>query len=55
MSIPCLLILKSLEDYKDHDDNEVQDNKNICKRFLPKMFKEGEEAHKKYNELREEY
>ena len=47
MSIPCLLILKSLED-------EPSD-KQICKRFFPVMFKEGEESSRKYVELQAEY
>ena len=48
ISIPCLLILKSLED-------DVSLDRQICKRFFPPMQKEGEEACKKYNELREEF
>ena len=47
ISIPCLLILKSLE--------EEAAGKDICSRFFPPMLKTGEEANKKYALLREEY
>jgi hypothetical protein len=47
ITIPCLLILKSLEDEAA--------GKDICLRFFPPMFKSGDEANKKYVELKDEY
>lgn len=48
ITIPCLLVLKSLED-------DVSLDKNICRRFFPLMLKEGEEAFKKYTDLKNEF
>jgi hypothetical protein len=46
ITIPCLAILRGLI---------YEEDKGICRRFLPEMFKEGEEIHKKYMELKAEY
>ncbi len=47
ISIPCLLILRSLED--DSCGRE------ICARFFPPILKPGEDSYKKFNELKLEY
>jgi hypothetical protein len=46
IAIPGLAVLKSLT----HDEDT-----SICKRFLPSMYAEGEEAHRKYTELKSLY
>lgn len=46
ISIPCLAVLRGLINEEDN---------GICRRFNPGMFKEGEEHHKKYMELKAEY
>ena len=45
ITIPCLAVMRGLID----EDN------GICRRFLPEMFKEGEEHHKKFMELKAEF
>ncbi len=47
IAIPGLAILKTL--------TLTQEDESICKRFLPSMFQEGEEACKKYSELKGAY
>lgn len=52
ISIPCLLILKSI----DSDQQAVMaQDRAICRRFLPTMFRENEDTCRKYNALKEEY
>ena len=46
ISIPCIAVLRGLINEEEN---------GICKRFLPEMFKEGDEHHKKYMELKSEY
>jgi len=46
MAIPCLAVLRGLI-----NEEEI----GICKRFLPSMFKEGDENFKKSLELKGEY
>ena len=46
MTIPCLAILRGLINEEEN---------GICKRFLPSMIKDGEESHKKAQELRGEF
>ncbi len=46
MTIPCLAILRGLVN---------EEELGICKRFLPAMFKEGDENYKKSLELKAEY
>jgi hypothetical protein len=43
ISIPCLAVLRALINEEDN---------GVCRRFNPDMFKEGDENHKKYMELR---
>ena len=47
IAIPCLAILKHL--LSDHQED------SLCNRFLPLIFKEGEEPHRKHLELKQEY
>lgn len=42
MSIPCLLVLKSLE----------EDDKGICKKFMPDMYSEESQTGCKYGALK---
>lgn len=53
IAVPCLPILKCLTAV--NDNSEETGGTGICKRFLPTMFKEGEEPHHKYAELKSEY
>jgi hypothetical protein len=46
ISIPCIAVLRGLINEEEN---------GICRRFLPEMFKEGDEHHKKYMELKSEY
>jgi hypothetical protein len=46
MTIPCLAFLRGLIN---------EEEQGVCKRFLPSIAKEGEEAYKKYVELKTEY
>lgn len=50
IAIPCLAIMKSLV-----SDSTQSDEASVCKRFLPSMFKEGEEPQRKLAELKSEY
>ncbi len=46
ITIPCLAVLRGL----------ISEEENgICRRFLPEMFKEGEEPQRKYLELKAEF
>ena len=47
IAIPGLAVLKTL--------THAQEDESICRRFLPSMFQEGEEACKKYSELKSSY
>ena len=38
IAIPCLAVLKSL----------TSDDNSLCRRFLPKMFQEGEDSNRKF-------
>lgn len=49
ITIPCLLILKSLEEEGATVVNQ------ICKRFFPLMFLDQEDSGKKYFDLKEEF
>jgi hypothetical protein len=65
ITIPCLLILKSLEDDAEEAktaskhgslaQSTLTSDQQICKRFYPSMFKQGDDAYKTYNELKVEY
>lgn len=46
ISIPCIAVLRGLINEEEN---------GICRRFLPEMFKEGDDHNKKYLELRSEY
>jgi len=48
IAIPCLAVIKSLA-------GDSVEEAGICRRFLPTMFKEGEEPHRKNAELKSEY
>lgn len=45
ITIPCLLILKSLD----------EDDKQITKSFYPNMYKEGEESSRLFQKLKQDY
>lgn len=46
MAIPCLVIMRGLVSEEDI---------GLCRRFLPSMYKEGEEPQRKFTELKGEY
>jgi hypothetical protein len=46
ITIPCLPILRNMV---------LDEDNGICRRFLPSMFKEGEDHQRKSSELKSEY